>query len=202
MDNPDGTYTDDRLLTVFYQLLGVAPQLAAALYEPSLNEGVRSWLNDVWYGAPKAQRRWLGALFRYYGLSTGEAMSYVEVGAELGVTGQTARQLVARGLRYLWFVTKTATNDDPENMERLLQLALAANEWATTDPSDTVSLEWFLQRITEDGTVLQRVVTPKTPTTAAPSLGHRLKDPVNLWDPEHAAVAFPNLNEERRIPVV
>jgi len=190
MDNPDGSYADDSLLTVFYQLLGVAPKVAAILYEPALNESVRAWLNDVWFATSTMHRRWLTALYLYYGLMDEHPCSYVEVGNELGVTQQTARQLVARGLRHLWLVTGVETATDPEALERLLARALVVNEWRKTcDPSDNRSLEWFLNLLQEDGTIFRHAQVKKTPTSAAPNRAHRMPFPPNLWDPEWAARA-------------
>lgn len=195
MDNTDGSYADDSLLTVFYQLLGVAPQLAVILYEPALNEAVRSWLNDVWFNTSTMKRRWLTALYYYYGLMTPKPMTYVEVGTELGVTGPTARQLVARGLRHLWLVTDTERATDPERLEQLLQWALVANEWKTCDPTDNRSIEWFKNQIMEDGTIFLRVQTPKTPTSPAPNRAHRLRTPVLLHNPEYALKLWPDLGK-------
>jgi len=186
VDNADGSYADDSLLTVFYQLLGTAPHVAILLYEPALNEGVRAWLNDVWLDTSTMKRRWLTALYRYYGLLTDHPQTYADVSRELGVTPQTARALCARGLRHLWLLTHTEKATDPERLEHLLQWALVANEWRTCDPSDNRSMEFFVNLLQDDETLLRRPMTAKTPTTVGFSIRHRLPEPPNLWDPEWA----------------
>ena len=184
MDNPDGTYVDDSQLTVFYQLLGVAPQLAATLYEPDMDEGVRAWLNDVYDAAPDPKtRRWLRVLYLYYGLTTGDSTSYQSIAAELGVSYWVSRRLAARGLRYLWFVTRSQKSLR-ENLKPLMELALVANEWVTCDPSDTISFAVWVEDLTPDG-------IPTSELTARTSLalsgdGHKIQEPINLWDPVYA----------------
>lgn len=195
MDNDDGTYADDSLLTVFYQMLGVAPLVGVLLYEPALNEGVRAWLNDVWLDTSTLKRRWLTALYYYYGLLTGQPMMYTEVGEQLGVKAQTARQLCARGLRHLWLVTRTERATDSEKYEHLLQWALVANEWRTCDSSDNRSLEYYLNILQEDGTLWDRAKTSKTPTTTGYSQYHRLKERPRLWDKGYARQLWPDLDK-------
>ncbi len=192
-------YASDRELVVLYQLLGYAPQVAALLYWPGLNDGVRQWLNDVWDAGDMKVRRWLEGLYLYYGLAVDPPYDYVQVGEALGVTGQTARVLVARGLRYLWFLTHTETASDTADMEVLLRDALLSNEWATCDPSDNVSLENFRHVMQNDGTTYPRTVTPKTPTQVHPTLRHRLRIPPVLWDSEHAEKLWPALAEPARV---
>lgn len=187
MDNPDGSYVDDRQLLAFYQLLGVVPEVAAILYGPNKDEGVRAWLNDVYDVAPDPQtRRWLRVLYTYYGLKTGDPMSYRAIGEEEGVTFWVSRRLAARGLRHLWFVTLMQLNVR-ENLKPLMELALVANEWVTCDPTDTISFAVWVEDLTPAG-IPSTELTARTPT--APYGGsHKERDPVILFDPVWAAKA-------------
>ena len=182
MDNPDGSYVDDSELTVFYQLLGVAPQLAATLYEPNMDEGVRAWLNDLYDEAPDPRtRRWLLVLFLYYGLTTGEPRSYQSIANEMDVTLYVVRRLAARALRYLWFKA-CAQEDRRENLKPLMELALIANEWVTCDPTDTISFAVWAEDLTPAG-IPSSTLTARTPTSAAPDSRHQIREPIDLWDP-------------------
>jgi hypothetical protein len=195
MDNTDGSYIDDRTITVFYQLLGVAPQVAATMYEPTMNEGVRVWLNDVYEAAPDKQtQRWLHALYLYYGLVTGDPMSYQEIGTELEVSGEAVRKAVARGLRYLWFLTHAET-EERGFLQRLMEKALVANEWVTCNPSDTISFSewmalgapWSVEGLTEPAAMAGDGGVP----------GAKQHQRVDLWDPEYAHELWPDLDETR-----
>lgn len=171
-------------LVLLYQLLHASPIVGAMLYEPALNEAVRGWLNDVYEAAQPSRQRWLRLLFMYYGISTEDPVSYRELAEHEGRSVTTVREQVARGLRYLWYQTRVETNTDPAYREELFHLALEANEWVTCDPSDNASFEFFLQRIREDGSVLQRALVPKTPTTAHPR-AHVMNLPADtLFHPE------------------
>lgn len=184
MDNPDGSYVDDSELTVFYQLLGVAPQVAALLYEPNMDEGVRAWLNDLYDAAPDPKtRRWLRALFVYYGL-TGEPLRYQTIGDDLGVTVWVVRRLVARALRHLWFEA-CVYEYDRKTLKPLMDLALIANEWVTCDPTDTISFAVWVEDLTPEG-IPTSELTARTPTSAAPHPGHEVRGPIDLWNPVYA----------------
>lgn len=190
-------HANEYELTLLYQLLHAAPIVGAMLYEPRLNEAVRAWLNDLYDGAPSSRQRWLEILFLYYGLKTGDPMSYGEIAAEQGISKQSVRDKAARGLRYLWYQTRVETDPDPEHREELFHQALAANEWVTCDPRDTASLEFFLHVAVINGQISDRILTPKAPTEESTERrdAHRTGDP-DLWHPEWYPTA-----PARRIPV-
>lgn len=193
----------DREDVAFYQLLRPAPQVAVVIYDPDKDEAFRTWLNDVYSVTPPSRQRWLLALFLYYGIGTGEPLSYKEVGRIVGVHGETARALTARGLRFMWLYVHTENTEDPEELEALFQKALIANEWETCDPSDNVSIEYFLDRLTYDG-IVPIGCTPKTPTEESTErvTAHRIHGwEVNLWNPKYAAELWPDLEVQLRYPV-
>lgn len=182
-------HANEAELALYYQLLHVFPNLAGVLYSPALNESVRAWLNDVYAAAPASRQVWLRLVYLYYGLVTGDPMTYQELAAEEGKDMATIRDQVARGLRYLWYQTRVETDIEPSHREELFHLALATNEWVTCDTRDTVSLEFFKHIAVTNGQIAARILRPPAPTegsTERPD-AHRSTDP-NLWHPEHVTL--------------
>jgi len=191
-------FVDDSELTLFYQLLHVAPQIGALLYRPELNEAFRCWLQDVLDGADVQTRRWLTVLYMYYGLYDGEPSTYRDVAEKLERSEATVREQAARGLRFLW----DHTNRIYEDPESGLREALAVNEWPTADVSQEVSLDFFLVLLDEAGEIQASGLTPTVPSpedfpNRAAINAASSREP-NLWNPEWAEKVFGPM-EERRI---
>lgn len=178
-------HANEAELALYYQLLHVFPNLAGVLYSPAMNEAVRAWLNDVYEAAPPARQRWLRLVYLYYGLVTGEPMTYQEIAAEEDRDMATIRDQVARGLRFLWYQTRVETDTSSAHREELFHQALATNEWVTCDTRDTVSLEFFKHIAVTNGEIAARILTPKAPTEGSTERqdAHRTGDPA-LWHPE------------------
>jgi hypothetical protein len=184
---PVDEYVSDLELAAFYQILAVYPQLGAALYRPVYNEAFRAWLQDTFDDATASRQTWLEALYLYYGIADGIPKTYAEVGYLLGKSPTLVREQAARGLRYLWVLTRVRQAD--EGLPLLDADAAEVNGWITTDTSYArmFSLEGFLNVMDESGD-LTGVESSHT--------DHRIPE---LWNPQYAEQLWPQLTEPDRV---
>ena len=98
---PESEYGDPVLTQTFSDMLLVFPGMAVTfLYKPhkGLDVYVRAWLAAL----DDMPVRWSLALFLRYGIITGRAESWAEIGRRMGVTVPTVREHAAKGLAWLW----------------------------------------------------------------------------------------------------
>jgi len=177
-------YADDAELVLFYQLLGVSPQLGAVMYRPELDEAFRAWLEDRFDAAPVQEQNWLTVLFLYYGIYDGVPKQYTDVALIRDSSKETVREQAARGLRYLWDRTHRPYAD----AESGLREALAVNEWPVADLSQEVSLDFFMVLMDQAG-LFANGVGP----------GDAARREPDLWNPEYAEKIWPELTQPDRI---